>query len=39
LKKKALIPFKVVSTWFLAASLLVSGTSQAFEETANPSGL
>jgi hypothetical protein len=34
---KTSIPFKVVSTCFLAASLLVSGTPPTFAETTNPS--
>jgi hypothetical protein len=37
LKMKTSIPFKVVSTCFLAASLLVSGTPPTFAETTNPS--
>ncbi|MFP7296381.1 S8 family serine peptidase [Neobacillus niacini] len=37
MKKKASIPFKVVSTCFLAASLLVSQTPPTFAETVSPS--
>lgn len=39
MKKKSSFPFKVISTSFLAASLLISGTSQAFGDTKSSSDI